>query len=109
MKIVVNGGENVKATEALGTSVSAYLEQALARFSHQITRVEVHMSDENADKGGQDDKRCTIEARVEGRPAIAVTERAGTMKQALNGAGEKLVRLLERDLGRLEDGPQAPA
>nr|PZN64461.1 MAG: hypothetical protein DIU62_09820 [Pseudomonadota bacterium] len=103
MQIRVNGGENVRATEALGTSVSAYLERELARFAHQITRVEVHMSDENAEKGGADHKRCTVEARVEGRPPYVVTEHSATMRQAMVGATEKLYRLIEHDLGRLHD------
>lgn len=103
MQIRVNGGEHVTATEALGTSVSAFIERELARFAHQITRVEVHMSDENAVKGGGDDKRCTVEARVEGRPPYVVTEYAATMRQALTGATGKLYRLIEHDLGRLHD------
>jgi ribosomal subunit interface protein len=103
MQIRVNGGENVRATEALGSSVSAYLEKELARFAGQITRVEVHMSDENAEKGGGDDKRCTVEARVEGRPPYVVTEKAPTMRQAMTSATEKLYRLIEHDLARLHD------
>jgi ribosomal subunit interface protein len=103
MQIRVNGGEHVTATEALDATVSAWIERELARFAHQITRIEVHMSDENAEKGGADHKRCTIEARVEGRPPYVVTEHSATMRQALTAATEKLYRLIEHDLGRLHD------
>jgi ribosome-associated translation inhibitor RaiA len=103
MKIQINPGDHVHGSEALGTSVSTMLEAALARYSGQITRVEVHMSDENAGKGGDHDKRCMLEARLEGRQPVAVTEHAATMKQALIGATDKLVHVLDKSLGRLRD------
>ena len=48
--------------------VEAVVRGALDRFSEQITRVEVHLSDENSDKKfGTDDKRCLLEARLADR------------------------------------------
>lgn len=103
MQILVNAGDNIQGGELLDSTVTSTLEEQLARFREQLTRVEVHMSDENADKGGLRDKRCMIEARQEGRPPIAVTEFAATMKQAFDGATEKLVRLLEKSMDKLQD------
>lgn len=110
MQIQVNAGDNIQGGELLDSTVTSALEEQLARFRDQLTRVEVHMSDENAEKGGQRDKRCMIEARPEGRPPIAVTEFAATMKQAFDGAADKLVRLLEKSLDKLQDHrrPAAP-
>jgi hypothetical protein len=73
---------------------------ALARFSAHVTRVEVHMSDENGSKGGDQDKRCVLEARMEGRKPVAVTHHAANMKQAVQGASSKLVHLLDGMVGR---------
>jgi len=63
----------------------------------------VHLSDENADKSGEHDKRCLMEARLEGRQPIAVTHRAATLDQAIDGAADKLTQMIESTLGRLRD------
>jgi len=62
--------------------------------------VEVHLSDVNSDKGGQNDKRCMMEARLEGRQPTAVTHQATTLDQAIDGATDKLKRSIERTLDR---------
>jgi len=103
MKIQLNTDAHIDGTEALAAQVSATVEQALERFSEHITRVEVHLSDENGGKSGQKDQRCVLEARLEGRQPVAVTDHAATIEQAVNGATHKLARLLESTLGRLHD------
>jgi len=103
MKIQLNTDVNIDGTEGLAAKVSTVLEQALARFSEHITRVEVHLSDENADKSGPQDHRCMLEARPKGRPPVAVTASAATLEQALHSAVQKLVHLLDTTLGRLQD------
>jgi hypothetical protein len=44
-----------------------------------------------------------MEARLEGRQPIAVTHQAATLDQAVDGASDKLNRLIESTLGRLRD------
>lgn len=103
MKIQLNTDVNIKGTEALAVHVATTIKQALDRFSEHVTRVEVHLSDENGDKSGQKDKRCMLEARLEGQQPVAVTDHAATLEQALHGAAHKLVHLLDTTLGRLHD------
>ena len=103
MQILINTDHNLKGGEPLEESVRATLEDALRRFSAHITRVEVHLADENAARSGGNDKRCVMEARLEGHPPLAVTEHAATVGQAIDGAAERLVHLLEHKLGRLHD------
>jgi ribosome-associated translation inhibitor RaiA len=103
MQIQLNTDHNVEGHEALAARVSGAVERALRRFSDHITRVEVHLSDENADKSGEHDKRCLMEARLEGRQPIAVTHQAATLDQAVDGAAEKLTRMIESNLGRRRD------
>ena len=103
MKIQLNTDVNIEATEGLAQHVNASLEHALARFAEHVTRVEVHLSDENAGKSGPNDQRCLLEARLEGRQPVAVTEHAATVHQALQGATQKLARLLDSTLGRLNE------
>ena len=100
MQIQVNTDHNIDGHEAMATHVRTVVEHALTRFGEHITRVEVHLSDENADKSGQHDKRCVIEARLAGRPPIAVTSHAGSLHQAIDGASGKVTRLIESTLGR---------
>lgn len=102
MKIQVNTDAHIEGHERLAAHVSATLEHALKRFVDHVTRVEVHLSDENGDKSGPHDQRCMLEARLEGRQPVAVTEHAATQEQAVNGATQKLVRLLDSTLGRLQ-------
>ncbi|HUG99148.1 MAG TPA: HPF/RaiA family ribosome-associated protein, partial [Gammaproteobacteria bacterium] len=47
------------------------------------------------------DMRCLMEARLEGLQPIAVTHRAATSSQAVEGAADKLTRLIESTFGRL--------
>ena len=104
MQIQINTGHNIEGHEALAAQVRSVVESALSRVSDHITRVEVHLSDENSDKkGGNDDMRCMMEARLEARQPIAVTHQAATLNQAVHGAADKLIRLIESTLGRLRN------
>ncbi len=104
MHIQINTDRNIDGNEALAAYIRDETEHALNLFSDKITRVEVHLSDENSDKkGGKDDHKCVIEARLEGRQPLAVTHQAATLEQAFSGAAEKLSRLIESTLGRSEN------
>ena len=100
MQIEVSTDSNVEGCEKLAAHVKGVVESALNRFSDRITRVEVHLSDLNSDKGGQDDKRCMMEARLQGRQPTVVTHQATTLDQAVDGAAGKLKRSVERTFDR---------
>ncbi len=103
MKILFNTDNNIIVSKELRTPFISLISEELSRFSHQITRVEVHLSDENGDKEGLNDKRCTIEARLEGMKPIAVTNHANTHEQAVEGAIDKLKTSLDTIIGRLRN------
>jgi hypothetical protein len=103
MIIQVNTDDNISGSAELTTRVQVVVDEALRRFGDRVTRVEVHLSDENSHKSGPDDKRCMMEARLAGRPPTAVTDQAATLDQAIRGAADKLLRQIESDLGRLRD------
>jgi ribosome-associated translation inhibitor RaiA len=103
MQIQINTEHNIEGSEALADQVGGVVETALNQVSDHITRVEVHLSDENGDKRCENDKRCMMEARLEGRQPIAVTQQSATIDQAVDGAADKLVRLIESTLGRRHD------
>jgi ribosome-associated translation inhibitor RaiA len=103
MQIQVNTDHNIEGHQALADQVTGVVERALNRISEHITRVEVHLSDVNGDKSGPTDKRCMMEARLEGRQPVAVTHQAATLDQAVDDAADKLTRLIESTLGRRSD------
>ena len=104
MKIHINTDRNIEGHEGLATQVSGVVDSALSRFRDRITRVEVHLSDENSDKkGGTRDMRCMMEARLEGCRPIAVSHQAATLDLAVDEAAGKLTRLIESTVGKLHD------
>lgn len=109
MQIQVNTDRHLDGSADLNTQVEATLEGALSRFSNRITRVEVHLSDENgSQKSGSSDKRCVLEARLTGMKPIKVSADASSHEQALNDAANNLEKLLGRTLDRL-DNPKGRA
>lgn len=103
MQINTNTDHNIEGREGLSAHVTGVVESALSRMSNGITRVEVHLSDENGSKNSQNDKRCMMEARIHGRQPIAVTHHAMTLNQAVDGAADKLARLIENSIGKQHD------
>ena len=103
MKIQLNTDSNVTGSEELRASLTSLISDELSRFDSNITRLEVHLSDENGHKGGQNDKRCMLEARIEGRQPIAVTSHADSNEQAVTGAIGKLKSSLTKIHGRLKN------
>jgi ribosome-associated translation inhibitor RaiA len=103
MKIQINTDDSVDGHERMAAHVRGVVKSALIRVGDQLTRVEVHLSDENGQKGGLDDKRCMMEARLKGRQPIAVTHQAASMELAVDGAAVKMARLIGHTLGRMRD------
>lgn len=101
MLIQFNTDRNVSGNLELEASLTSIIEAQLNRFSDQITRIEVHLSDEDGKKRGVNDLRCLLEARLEGMHPVAVTNDADSKEQAVRGASEKLKRALTTILGRL--------
>ena len=104
MQVLVNSDHTIVGSAAMVGRIRYDIEVALQRVSDRITRVEVHLSDENGAKGGADDKRCMLEARLEGRPPIAVTSHAPTIDIAVHDAAMKMMRVIDSTLARAE-GP----
>jgi ribosome-associated translation inhibitor RaiA len=104
MLIQVQTDRNIEGRDALTEKVETNVRGALDRYADRITRVQVHLGDENSDKkASDDDKSCTIEVRFAGLQPIAASDRAATLEQALDGAIEKMMRKAESMLGRKQD------
>lgn len=101
MQIQVNTDNTISGREDVVRFVESVLQSKLGAIADPITRVEVHLKDENATKHGPDDKRCMVEARLEGRQPVSATHSADNLKSAVTGAVDKLRNVLDRELGKL--------
>ncbi len=100
MQVILNTDHPAGDFDSLSTHVTAVVDEALVHHHNHITRVEVHLGDENGPKTSPGDKRCMMEARVDGRPPIAVTHHADTVESAVHGAARSLAKAIEGVLGR---------
>ena len=103
MQVQVNTDHNIQGDERLAEIAESIVTDGLGGMSARLSRVEVHLQDVNAGKGGADDIRCALEARPEGLRPFGVTHSDGDVDAALRGAVRKLKTRLEREFGRLND------
>ncbi|MFD0764634.1 HPF/RaiA family ribosome-associated protein [Mucilaginibacter lutimaris] len=101
MKIQINTDHNIEGNERLQAFLENKITNALGRFENHITRIELHLSDDNAGKSGPDDKRCLLEARLEGREPLSVTANSETVESAVNSAIEKIKKVLTTALEKM--------
>ncbi len=102
MNILINTTNHVTSSENFNEQIRQTITDAMGGHVTHITRIEVHLSDENGGKFGLDDKRCLIEARIEHMKPVAVSHNAANFLLAVEGATEKLHRLIEHAVGRRE-------
>lgn len=96
MNIQFNTDKHMEGTETFKAPFLTLIAEELNKYSSYISRINVHISDENGDKPGPCDKRCLLEARLEGRKPIAVINLANSNETAIAGAIEKLKIDLEK-------------
>lgn len=91
----------VQVQPAFEEDVEKRVAEVLAPFAEKLTRVEVHLRDENAHKGGKD-TRCTMEARPRGLDPVAVEAIEEGPREAVRAALTKLHSLLATRFGKLD-------
>jgi len=101
MQIQVNSDNHIESSIRLEEWVRTTVESTLDRYEEDLTRVEVHIRDENGDKPGPHDIRCQMEARPKGHQPISVTHKADSLAQAVDGAALKLDHALDHLFGKL--------
>jgi len=103
MQIQVNSDNHIQSSIRLEEWVRTTIESTLERYEENLTRVEVHLRDENGDKPGPHDMRCQLEARPKGHQPVSVAHKADTLEQAIDGAATKLEHALEHLFGKLRN------
>jgi hypothetical protein len=101
--VQVNTGHNIHGSEELNRDIQSTVNASLGRFGSRVTRVEIHLSDDNGSKSHGDDKRCLLEARPAGMRPVVVTAVAATIDDALDDTVDKMARLLESTFEKLHD------
>ncbi len=103
MLVNVNTDANIRGSEKLREHITATLEDSLEKYADRITRVEVSLTDENsAKKEAGDDLRCLLEARLAGMQPVVMSCDASGIDVAVDGAIDKLLRLLDSRIGKRE-------
>tara|TARA_R110002033_G_scaffold136532_1_gene176013 strand:- start:1523 stop:1837 length:315 start_codon:yes stop_codon:yes gene_type:complete len=103
MTIQFNTDKTISGSEKNQNYFTAMIAEALTNYEDYITRVEVHLADENGNKEGVHDVRCLLEARIEGKQPIAVSCQDNTVELAVSGAIDKLSASLDNIFGRLQN------
>lgn len=101
MQIQVNSSNQIDGSIRLEEWVRSTLESSLERYEDDLTRIEVHLRDDNGTKPGPHDKRCQMEARPKGHQPISVSHTATSLEQAVEGATTKLDHALDHLFGKL--------
>jgi len=102
MTIQINTDNNLTVDERSNDFFSAQITEALQRFASNITRIELHLKDENAGKEGINDISCVLEARLEGRQPIAVTSKGDSVDLAVSSAIEKAKTAIDSIMGKIQ-------
>jgi len=100
MQIQISSDHSITVHGAESAELQAAVTHALRHCSEHVMHVLLHLSDQNGNKGGAADKCCAMEARIQGRPSLAVTGRAASVGQSVALAAEKMARLIDHTLGR---------
>ena len=95
MIVQINTDNNVEGHARLKSYIVEELATTLARFEDKVTRLEVHLGDENSERSGVNDKRCLIEARPINMQPVAFTNHADSTEKAFHGALDKIKKVLE--------------
>lgn len=103
MQINVNTDRTITNHQGLDEHVESVVRSSVDRFGDHITRVDVHLSNENREKGADGGNYCMMEARVSGYQPIVVHEHSADLRQSIKNAGGKLARALDSAIGRLQD------
>ena len=103
MEVQITTDHNIEGSMGLNEYLGATLKDDLARFGSHLTKVDVHLADENSHKDTPNDKRCILQASVKGRPPIVVKNHADTVELSFTGALSKLVSSLDSQLDKLKN------
>ena len=102
MFVQINTDNQIKSDAGANERLEERIRTKLKRFERRLTHVELHVSDTNGTKGGND-KRVSLEVRPTGPEPLAVHADAQRVEDAVSAAADKAAKALDHALGRLND------
>ena len=102
MFVQIRTDNQIKSDAESNARLEERVRTKLRRFEKRLTGVEVHIEDVNGAKGGDADKRVSLEARINGHEPVAVHAEADRVDTAVGLASDKAVRALNHALGKLQ-------
>ena len=99
MKIEVRAAD-LPGSDAIIEHVNKRVHAAIHHWESQVTRVEVHLHDDNAKKAGMD-KRCVMEVRLANHQPLVVEDTTDDLYDAVTAAAKKLGTVVQRTLEKL--------
>lgn len=104
MIIQVNTDNHIEGKEDLTSYITNLFNEKLKRFDSQLTRIEVHLSDENSGgKSGADDKKCNIEARLQNVDPIFASAQSDELAKAIHECLQKIKRGIEHQIDKVKN------
>lgn len=103
MEVFFNTDKNIEGKERVEAYFTDRIKDDLKHFEDQVTRVEVHLSDNDGAKSGAKDKKCIIEVRPKGLNPMAVTSNEDKIEKAIDSATKKIASKLKTSLGKLQN------
>ena len=103
MIIQINTDKTLNGDNRHQEYFSAQIKEELERYESHITRVELHLKDENGEKEGVNDKTCVLEARLKGKQPIAVTSQADSIEKAVSEAIDKMKVAVNTVIGKSQN------
>jgi ribosome-associated translation inhibitor RaiA len=101
MQVQINTDKNIDGNERLVNFYTTELKNELERFDDKITRIEVHLGDENSGKFGLNDKKCLIEVRLANKQPLVVTDYGETIEKSFFNAIEKAKKVLDTTIEKM--------
>ena len=108
MQLQINA-PHVDVPDAFEGYIERRAHEVLGPFVDKLTRIEVHLSDQNGASRAGVDMRCVLEARPRAMDPVAVDVTAETPRDAVRIALDKMKHALDHRLGKRADrGRQSP-
>ncbi|AKF09862.1 Ribosomal subunit interface protein [Sandaracinus amylolyticus] len=100
-------GHGVDVSEALRLHCERRIGFAVRRFQERVDRIDVHLTDLNGPKGGED-LECRVVARAPGEETIVVRAVTSDAYASVDRAAAKISSATARRVGRLQVARRAP-
>jgi hypothetical protein len=98
--VQINTDNQIRSDAEANARLEERVRRKLKRFEQRLSHVEIHIADVNGAKGGEADKRVSLEARPNGHAPVAVHAEAHRVDNAVGLAADKAARALAHALDR---------